>query len=255
MKRIRVIPVLLLHRSGVYKTVRFSRPVYIGDPVNAVKIFNEKEVDELIVLDFMASREGAPPDFAKLEDIASEAFMPMGYGGGIRSVDEMRRIIFCGYEKVIVNSAACRNQGIIHEGARLLGSQSVVVSIDYRKNLFGRNKVYVEGGKVSTSIDPVTFAIKMEELGAGELILHSIDRDGTYSSYDTEMIANVSEAVSIPVIACGGAARLEDFRAAVDAGASAVAAGSIFVYRGNTKGILLNYPSQQELVAKVFSTT
>lgn len=253
MRRIRVIPILLLQRGGVYKTVRFSKPVYIGDPVNAVKIFNEKEVDELLVLDISASRNSQPPDFKKIAEIAGEAFMPMGYGGGVRSVEDMRRIIFCGYEKIVINSAAVSNPQIIKEGAAQLGSQSVVVSVDYRRNLFGKFRVYVEGGAKNAGVDPLDFAKQMQDLGAGELILHSIDRDGTYASYDLEMIRKVSSEVSVPIVACGGAAAIADFEKAIQAGASAVAAGSLFVYHSTTRGVLLNYPSQEELNASLFS--
>ncbi|MBI1767947.1 MAG: imidazole glycerol phosphate synthase subunit HisF [Bacteroidetes bacterium] len=253
MRRFRVIPILLLQNGGLYKTIRFSNARYIGDPVNAVKIFNDKEVDELIVLDIGASRNQKPPQFEKLKELAGEAFMPMGYGGGITSVDEIKRIIFSGYEKVILNSALLTNKRILTEGASLLGSQSIVVSVDYRKNLFGKAKVYVTAGQKNTGVSPIDFAREMEDLGAGELILHSIDRDGTYSSYDIEMINKVSHSVSIPIVVCGGASAITDFAPAVHAGASAVAAGSLFVYHGNTRGILLNYPSQKELYTLLFS--
>ena len=253
MRRVRVIPVLLLDNGGLYKTVRFASPTYIGDPINTVKIFNTKEVDELIVLDIGASREGRPPDFAKLEELAGEAFMPMGYGGGISSVEEMRRIIISGFEKVIINSAALTNRKIIQEGVSLLGSQSVVVSVDYKKNIFGKATVHSVSGRKNSRVTPVEFAKEMEGLGAGELILHSIDRDGTYSSYDFDMIHKVSSCVSVPVVACGGASTIEDFLKAVQAGASAVAAGSLFVYKGVHRAVLLNYPSQDELVHSLFN--
>ncbi|MEX1239159.1 MAG: HisA/HisF-related TIM barrel protein, partial [Cyclobacteriaceae bacterium] len=158
MRRIRVIPVLLLDNGGLYKTIRFSKPSYVGDPVNTVKIFNDKEVDELIILDIAASRNRRSPDFTKLEDLASEAFMPMAYGGGITSVADMRRIIFSGFEKVILNSMIIVNKAIIKEGAALLGSQSVVVSVDFKKNIFGKATVYGVSGRKSSGISPVDFA-------------------------------------------------------------------------------------------------
>lgn len=253
MRRVRVIPVLLLDTGGLYKTVRFSKPSYVGDPVNTVKIFNDKGVDELIILDITGSRNRRPPDFSKLEDLASEAFMPMAYGGGITSIADMRRIIFSGFEKVIVNSISLVNKAIIKEGAALLGSQSVVVSVDYKKNIFGKATVYGISGRKSSGFSPVDFAKEMEDSGAGELILHSIDRDGTYTSYDLDMIEKVSSSVSIPIVACGGASGFSDFLKAVQAGASAVAAGSLFVYKGVHRAVLLNYPSQEELTQQLFT--
>lgn len=243
MKRIRIIPTLLIQGEGLVKTIGFSKPTYIGDPINAVKIFNDKEVDELVVLDITASRENRPPNIKKIMEIAGEAFMPMGYGGGVRSVEDIKNVLFAGFEKVILNSAAHFNKEIIAKGAALCGSQSIVVSIDYKRNIFGKSKVYARGGKDSTGKTPLEFAREMADLGAGELILHSINREGSYLGYDLETIQNVAEAVKIPVIACGGARSIDDFVTAVKAGASAVAAGSFFVYRGTSRGILINYPS------------
>lgn len=253
MRRVRVIPVLLLQQRGLYKTVKFSRPAYIGDPVNAVKIFNEKEVDEILVLDIHASRHHGLPDYSKIEEIAGEAFMPMGYGGGIRSVEDIRRTIFCGYEKVVLNSAAAQNPDLVKEGAALLGSQSIVVCIDYKKNWLGRPRVYAHGGTQDIGKHPADFARNMEDLGAGEIILQSMDRDGTFTGYDLEMIHQVSSSVTIPLVACGGASSIDDFVFAIQAGASAIAAGSMFVYRSTMRGVLLNYPSSEELANKLYS--
>lgn len=248
-----MIPILLMQGGGLYKTIRFSNPVYIGDPINTVKIFNEKEVDELIVLDISASRDNTAPNFNKLEELAGEAFMPMGYGGGVTSVAEMRKIVFLGFEKIILNSVAIMRKEIIKEGVALLGSQSIVVSVDYKRNLFGKSTVYGFSGRKNSGISPVDFAREMEDSGVGELILHSVDRDGTYASYDFDMIHKVSSAVSIPIVACGGAANVSDFLKAVEAGASAVAAGSLFVFKGKHRAVLLNYPSQDELMRVLFT--
>jgi cyclase len=252
MRRVRVIPVLLLREGGLYKTVKFSRPSYIGDPINAVKIFNEKEVDELLVLDISASRKNLKPDFNKIAEIAGEAFMPMGYGGGVRSVDDIRQIIFSGFEKVVLGTSAFENPDLVKNGSSLVGAQSIVVSIDFKKNLFGKLRVYVKNGQENTGYDPISYARKMEDMGAGELILHAIDRDGMYTGYDLTVIEQVAHAVHVPLVACGGASGISDFAQAIQAGASAVAAGSVFVYRGKTRGILPNYPSQAELRSELF---
>jgi len=253
MRRVRVIPVLLLSEGGLYKTMQFAKPAYLGDPINAVKIFNEKEVDELLILDIAASRKNRQPDFKKISEIAGEAFMPMGYGGGVRSVEDIRQIILGGYEKVVLGTSAFDTPELVREGARQVGAQSIVVSVDYKRNLFGKPRVYVKGGQVNTSLDPVSYARKMEDLGAGELILHAMDRDGMYAGYDVTLIEQVAHAVHIPVVVCGGASGITDFAPAIQAGASAVAAGSVFVYRGKTRGILPNYPSQEELFTELFT--
>jgi len=248
-----VIPVLLLNKSGLYKTIQFSKPAYIGDPVNALKIFNEKEVDEILVLDIYASRHQGIPDYSKLAEIAGEAFMPMGYGGGIRTVEDIKRTIFSGFEKVVLNTAAALQPQLVREGAALVGAQSIVVCIDYKKNWLGRPRAFTSGGMQDIGKHPVDFAREMEDHGAGEIILQCIDRDGTFKGYDLEMIHQVSSAVNIPLVACGGAASIDDFVLAVQAGASAIAAGSMFVYRSAMRGVLLNYPSSEELTNKLYA--
>ena len=248
MLRTRVIPCLLLRNLGLAKTVRFKDPKYVGDPINAIRIFNEKEVDELIVLDILASREGRRPPLKTVAEIASECFMPVCYGGGIRSVDDMAELFSIGIEKVSINSTAVTDPGLVRDAAERFGSQSVVVSIDVKKNFFGKYRVCAMGGQNVTDFDPVTFATRMEEMGAGEILLNSIDRDGTMAGYDTELIRRVSAAVSIPVIACGGAGKVSDFVDAVKkGGASAVAAGSMFVFHGKHRAVLISYPDQEEL--------
>lgn len=244
----RIIPCLLLRDHGLVKTVKFNKSTYIGDPINAVKIFNEKEVDELVFLDIDASRKNMEPPYQVIRDIATECFMPFCYGGGIKSIDQIREIIASGAEKVAINSAAYYNPELIREAAEIFGSSTIVVSIDYRKNLFGKEYVFVKGGNKNTKKDPVSYAKQMEELGAGELFINSIERDGMMTGYDLEMVEKITESVSIPVIACGGASGLDDFNAVLSkAGASAAAAGSIFVFQSKKKGVLISYPSPMEV--------
>jgi cyclase len=245
MKRIRIIPALLLLNDGLYKTVRFKSPKYVGDPINTVRIFNEKGADEIVLLDIGASKGKTGINYKKISEIAGEAFMPMGYGGGVKTFDEAKRVFDAGFEKVIINTAAAENPALIGEIAKVYGSQSAVVSIDVRTGLLGGYRVYVAAGSKNTGRSPADYARDMEQAGAGEVILNSIDRDGTWEGYDIKLIRAVSEAVTIPVIACGGAAGMDDFRKAVsEGGASAVAAGSIFVYQKKGMGVLISFPSQ-----------
>mgnify|MGYP006330874375 FL=1 len=253
MRRIRVIPALLLHEGGLIKSVKFKDYKYVGDPINAVKIFNEKEVDEIAVIDIDASRENRGPDIKKIAEIASEAFMPMAYGGGITTIEQIKDLFFNGIEKIILNKSAVQQPALITEAARLFGSQSVMVSIDVKKHFLKGLRVYTDNGKTNTGFAPVAFARQLETAGAGEILLNSIDRDGTYAGYDTALIKEVSEAVGIPVIAIGGASSIPDFKLAVDHGASAVAAGSMFVFQGAHKAVLISYPSQEELKRKMYS--
>ena len=244
----RVIPCLLLRNLGLVKTVQFKNPTYLGDPINIVKIFNEKEVDELVFLDITATPDGKPPAFEKLKEISDECFMPLGYGGGIRKIDDIQRILTSGVEKVIINTHAATTPSFIEEAAKLAGSQSIVVSIDVKKSFFGKYEVYTHGGRKKTPLDPVEHAVHMQDMGAGEILVNSIDRDGTMKGYDVELIKKISSAVSVPVIACGGAARVDDFVQAVKVGgASAVAAGSMFVFQGKHRAVLISYPSYDEL--------
>lgn len=249
--RPRVIPCLLLQDKGLVKTVKFKDPTYLGDPINTVKIFNDKEVDELIFLDIGATVENREPPFKLIQEIATECFMPLGYGGGIRSLEHMRRIFSLGVEKIAINSYAVENPGFIQDAAELFGSQSVVVSIDAKKNWFGKYEVYTHGGKKNTHLDPADFSQKVVDLGAGEILINSIDRDGTQHGYELELVKRVSEAVSVPVIACGGAGSLQHLSEALQYGASAVAAGSLFVFQGRHRAVLINFPTQQELETAV----
>lgn len=244
----RVMPCLLLRNRGLVKTVKFKDPAYVGDPINTIRIFNEKEVDELILLDITATPENKPPNFELVADIAGECFMPLAYGGGVRSVEDVKRLTGLGAEKVAINSAAYRDPDLISRAAAAVGSQSVIAAIDVKKTLFGKYKAMHGGGKVEAKTTAVEQAVRVQELGAGEILLTSIDRDGTFSGYDLELIRAVTAAVNIPVIACGGAGKLDDFgRAVKEAGASAVAAGSLVVYQGPHRAVLVNFPKPADL--------
>ncbi len=244
----RIIPVLLLRGSGFVKTVRFKDPVYLGDSFNTVRLFNEKETDELIILDIDATIQGRGPRFDFLRDLASECFMPVSYGGGVRTVEDMRRLFEAGFEKVSINSAAIKNPQLISQAAREFGSQSVVVSLDVRRRMFGRHEVFVENGKKATGMSPIEAAQRAVDLGAGEILLNSIDLDGTMTGYDLELIENIARSVSVPLIACGGAGNLNHMVEVIDeAGASAAAAGSVFVFTGRHRAVLITYPTQAEL--------
>lgn len=244
----RVIPVLLLSEGGLVKTENFKKPVYVGDPINAIRIFNDKEVDELVFLDIDASKENRGPDFALLEQIASECFMPLSYGGGITTLDQVKRIYSTGIEKVVLNSVVFDKPKLIEDVAAEAGSQSVVVSIDYKKALFGKTKVYSHAKRKVPNMTILEFAKEMESRGAGEIILNSVDHDGVMDGYDIDMIAAVSEELSIPLVACGGAGGIEHLVQAIKKGkASAVAAGSMFVFHGPHKAVLINYPNQKSV--------
>lgn len=248
MKRPRVIPVLLLKDRGLVKTTKFRNEVYLGDPINAVKIFSDKQADELLFLDISATNERRQPSIDLIARIASECFMPLGYGGAVGSVQDIRTILNLGVEKVAINTAAVENRNLIRAAADLFGSQSIAVSIDVKKDWMGRYKVHTHSGKKNTGLDPVQLAVEMEELGAGELLLNSIDRDGTMSGFDLDIIGSVARAVSIPVVACGGARNVNDFVLAVEqGGASAVAAGAMFVFQGPHRAVLISYPTNKEL--------
>lgn len=204
----RVIPCLLLHKGGLYKTVKFKNPTYIGDPINAIKIFNEKEVDELMFLDIDASASNKEPNFTLIEDIASECFMPLCYGGGVKTIEQMKRIYSLGVEKVSLSASAVLLPHLIEEAASRFGRQSVIVTIDVKKELFGSKKVYIHNGKTNTKIGVLDFVKKMEECGAGELVINSIDRDGAMNGFDLELLSEIKSNTAIPIIALGGAGNI-----------------------------------------------
>lgn len=247
MYRPRVIPVLLLKGKGLVKTVCFKDPTYIGDPINAVKLFNDMEADELVFLDITATLESRTPSIEVIRQIGDEAFMPFAVGGGVNKLEDIKKIIGAGAEKVVINTAAMANPNLIREAADFFGSQSIIVSIDVKKGFFGKYEVYVGSGKQSTGKEPVRMAEEAAKHGAGEIMINSIDRDGMMNGYDLQLVNRVASAIDIPVIACGGAGNKEHFTEVVHAGANAVAAGSMFVYHGTRKGVLINYPEQKDL--------
>jgi len=241
----RVIPCLLYKGNGLVKTVRFKNPVYIGDATNAIRIFNEKEVDELILLDIEASPQKRKPNVDLIKKIASECFMPLCYGGGIRSLQDIRDIVAVGVEKISLNTIAVKDPSFVRQAATQFGSSTIVVTIDYKKNIWGKLIAMGNGGKLKSKYGPLEFAQLMEEMGAGEIVVNSIERDGTMSGYDIELLSAITDRVSIPVIAMGGAGKLEHFYEAIGkAHVSALAAGSMFVFHGKHKAVLINYPEK-----------
>jgi len=245
--RVRVIPCLLLRDGGLVKTVRYRRPAYVGDPINTVRIFNELEVDELAFLDITASIERRDPDLSVLQEIADECFMPLAYGGGIREVSMAERILQIGFEKVIINSASFDNPQLITELARRFGSQAVIVAIDVTRGLLGSYQVVSHSASRNQAPNPVQWAREVENLGAGEVLLTSVEREGSWRGFDLALTERVSEAVGIPVIAHGGAGSVQHIREAVQAGASAVALGSMVVYQRKGMGVLVNFPDRTAL--------
>lgn len=246
--RTRVIPCLLLKDESLVKTVKFKEYNYIGDPINTVRIFNELEVDELVFLDITASKENRKPNFKFLESIATECFMPLAYGGGLTNFDDVQRIFSIGFEKVAINSANFSSPHLISQIAEVYGAQAVIGSIDYKKNFFGKNVVYSFGGSKKEEKNPVDWALELEKKGVGEILLTSMDRDGTWEGYDLKLIKEVSSALTVPVVANGGAGMIEHFGAAVkESGASAVAVGSMVVYQKKDMGVLVNFPDKKKL--------
>lgn len=248
MLRTRVIPTLLLRNESLVKTRRFGRFTYVGDPSNTVRIFNELEVDELLFLDISATREGRRPAFHVLADIASECFMPLGYGGGIRNIEDADTILRMGFEKIVLNTYAVENPGFIRACANRFGSQAVIVSIDVDKTFFGNSRVFTRAGRKNTGLDPVSWAKTAVELGAGEILLTSIAREGAWSGFDIALIRSVVAAVDVPVIAQGGCGRVEHIVEAVkQGGASAVGVGSMVVFQKKEMGVLVNFPDHRHL--------
>lgn len=243
----RIIPVLLLRGDGLVKTIRFKDPKYVGDPINAVRLFNDLEVDELTFLDIEASGKRREPPYERIAEIAGEAFMPICYGGGVTDFDQARRLFKSGVEKIAITTSLIEKPDLIREIADTYGEQAVVAGIDVKRDVFGRSRAMIRAGSGKTGMDPLALAERAAKLGAGEILLNSIDRDGTGQGYDLDLVKAVSAAVPIPVIASGGAGELAHMRAAIDAGASAAAAGSLFVYKGPHRAVLINYPSRTVL--------
>jgi cyclase len=244
--RKRVIPLLLLKGDKLVKTKKFSSPVYVGDVINAVKIFNEKEVDELALIDITPLSERRDPNFSIIKDVASECFIPLAYGGKITNEDQIRKVLNIGVEKIIINTAAIENPDFLKSACKNFGSSTIVASVDFKKNIFGKKYVFTENGKKNTKKSPIEIVLELEKLGVGEILLNSIDRDGMQNGYDLELIRSLSNAVNIPLIACGGASTVDDFVDAFNNGASAVAAGSRFVFNGKHNAVLITYLTDEE---------
>ena len=249
----RVIPCLLLDKGGLYKTVKFKKPVYVGDPINAVKIFNEKEVDELIFLDITASAEKRKPDFKKIAEVASETFMPFTYGGGISEFNDAKELFRLGVEKVSLNTAAALNSSLITQIAEHYGNQAVVASVDVKKSFFGKYEVVINRASKSIKTPLVEYCQQLEKAGAGEIMLTSVDREGTWEGYDINLLKEVTFAVNIPVIAQGGAGNVDHLAQAVkQGGASALAVGSMMVFQKKGMGVLINFP-ERKVLDKIFN--
>jgi len=253
MLKHRLIPALLLKNAGLVKTTKFSTPKYIGDPINAIRIFNTKEVDELMVLDIDASRNKQEPNYPLIEQFAGECFMPLCYGGGIRTVEQASKIFKLGVEKICLQTSVLDNLDFVRELADRFGSQSIVVSVDVKKDWLQRSKLYRSSNGQFASEQWLSYAIKAVDAGAGEILLNSVDRDGTLQGADLNIIQAASKEISAPLIALGGIGSLKDIKDAIDAGASAVAAGAFFVFHGPHRAVLITYPEYQELI-KLFNT-
>ena len=248
MLRTRVIPCLQLIDESLVKTVKFDNHRYIGDPINTVRIFNELEVDELCFLDIRATKENRPPNFKILAEIANECFMPLSYGGGVKDTDTAKRILAIGFEKIVLNTAAYDHPKLVTEIANHSGNQSVIGSIDVKKNIFGKYVVYTNDGSKKRELSPIKWAKQLEELGAGELLITSMDNDGTWKGYDVEYLKSICDSVSIPVIANGGAGTINHISEVVKkANVSAVALGSMVVYQAQGLGVLVNFPDKSSL--------
>lgn len=248
MLKPRITPCLLVHNKGLVKTVKFKDPKYVGDPINAVKIFNEKEVDELIIIDIDATVNNKEPDYTLIKNLAIESRMPLCYGGGVTTVDQARKIISLGAEKVAISAKAISNPEIIPYIARAIGTQSVVVVLDIQKRgLFGRYELVTHNAKKATGKSPVDFAQQIEKLGVGEIVINAVDQDGVMKGYDIELINSIRQAVNVPITVLGGAGSLDDIKSVIEKfGTIGVAAGSLFVFKGIYKAVLINYPNREE---------
>jgi cyclase len=245
--RPRIIPVLLIDNGGLSKTVNFKKSVYVGDPINAIRLFNDMEVDEIIVLDISASKEKRGPDFILIREIASEAFMPFTYGGGITSVEEARQLFRVGVEKIAINHSALTDMSLIAECAVFFGTQSVVGAVDVKTNFLKQHKIYNHSNGKTLKVKLEDYLSDLINAGAGEIFLNSVDRDGLMNGFDHELLKLTRNIVPVPLIFCGGAGDIKDMKEIISLGADAAAAGSLFVFKGKQKGVLINYPSQPQL--------
>jgi len=253
MLRPRIIPCLLFKNNGLVKTIGFDKPKYVGDPLNAVRIFNEKEVDELMVVDIDATAQNREPNYKLIANLAAECRMPLCYGGGVTTPEQVQRIISLGVEKVALSAAAVANPALISKAAQWVGGQSVVVVMDVKKvGLLRRYEVFTHNGTKGTGLDPVAWTKRVEELGAGEVVINSIDQDGEMKGYDLTLVERVRQASTLPMTVLGGAGSLDDLEALVRRfGTIGAAAGSLFVFKGKYKAVLINYPSRDEKDALV----
>lgn len=247
MLRPRIIPCLLVHDKGLVKSVHFKNHKYVGDPINAVRIFNEKEVDELMVIDIDATVENREPDYKMIENLAAECRMPLCYGGGVKTVEQAQKIFSLGVEKIAISSAALEDLSLIQRIGEKVGTQSVVVVLDVKKKLLGGYEVYTHNGKKKTGKNPVEFAAVIEKLGVGEIVINSIDQDGQMKGYDLDLIGKIREVISIPMTVLGGAGSLADIGKLIkEFGIIGASAGSLFVFKGVYKAVLINYPTRSE---------
>ena len=242
----RLIPCLLLDGEGLVKTVKFNNPIYVGDPINVIKIFNDKEVDELMILDISATKEKREPNYKLIERFACECFMPLAYGGGISNLEQAKILFSLGIEKISIQSANFTDGSLIRKLSDNFGSQSIVVSIDVKKNFFGKYRIYSSSTKKHFNVDFEKFIQNIVNLGGGEILLTSVDMDGMMKGMDLDLIKTVSSLVSVPIIACGGVGSIDHIKDGFKAGASAIAAGSFFVFHGPLKGVLISYPNFTE---------
>lgn len=249
MLRNRVIPVLLVKDHGLVKTTKFEDPKYVGDPINAIRILNEKEVDELALLDISATPGNHGPNFDLVQDVASECFMPLAYGGGLRGLDDAKRLFSLGVEKVVLRSAAAADLAIVTQIARYAGSSSVTVSIDVKRSRLRRQQLYCPGSRLHGESNWAGFLRRATEAGAGEVILNAVDRDGTMSGMDTDLISEAARVTNVPLVAIGGVGSLDHIGAGVRAGADAIGAGAFFVYHGPRRAVLITYPGYEELTS------
>ncbi len=256
MLRSRVIPCLLIHKKGLVKTVNFKNPKYVGDPINAVKIFNEKEVDELIVLDIDASVENREPNFEMIKNLATECRMPFCYGGGITTVEQAKKIIELGAEKIAISSSAIKNLGLIREIGEEVGVQSVVVVLDLKKRGFlfgGGYDIYIRNGKEKVNVQLKDFINQLNDIGVGELVINSIDDDGLMHGYNNDLITLIRDWTNFPITVLGGAGSLDDIKNIIKKyKIIGVAAGSLFVFKGKYRAVLINYPNREEK-ARIFN--
>ena len=251
----RIIPCLLVHNKGLVKTIKFADPKYVGDPINAVKIFNEKEVDELVVIDIDATVKKLIPNYTLIKNLAVECRMPLCYGGGIKTVDQASKIVSLGVEKVALSSAAIENPSLVSDIARQVGNQSVVVVLDVKKRMLGKTyDIWIHNAKQNTKVCPIEFAQQMEKRGAGEIIINSIDNDGKMSGYDLELAKKIRDVTSIPLTILGGAGSFGDIRKLINTlGIVGACAGSLFVFKGIYRAVLISYPSTQERNSLIYS--